>query len=96
MAVVLAPDGSLVRLRRLTNAVTLEYQVAASADDAFENATTVTLTGASALADDVDEWVGVRFLGVALPQGATILKARLLFVLDTTGDNPDLTSGQRR
>ena len=68
----------------------MESQVAASADDAFENATVVTLTGIQALADDVDEWVGVRFPGVALLQGVTIVEAHLEFVLDATGDNPDV------
>jgi hypothetical protein len=87
-AAAIAPDGSLVRLRRLLNAVTLEYQVAASADDAAENNHNVVVDGAQTLVNDIDEWVGVRFLGVALPQGATILRAVLAFVLATGNDDP--------
>jgi hypothetical protein len=87
-AAALAPDGSLVRLRRETDVTTVEYQVGASADDAFEMSGTVTLTDTSANIDATSEYFGARFTGVAIPQGATILRARLLLVLPTGNDDP--------
>ena len=93
VAAALSPDGSLVRLRRETDAVTLALQVGASADDSYENTGTNTPTDQEPLADATDEYVGVRFQGVTIAQGATILHAVLSFVNSGDGGgNPEGTA----
>ncbi len=80
MAAALAPDGSLVRLRRKTDTTTLELQVGGSSDDSYENSGLNTPTATKPLADASDEYVGVRFQGVTIGQGVNILHAALSFV----------------
>jgi hypothetical protein len=73
--------------------VSLEVRVATSTDDAEENASgRVSLTSSDLeLVHDKDaQTVGVRFTGVALPQGATIVKAYIQFKADET--NSDATT----
>ena len=76
VAAAIAPDGSLLRLRRVTQAATLELQVRESADDSYENSG-INEPDADFgwLADADDEYAGYRWQGVAVPRGATILKA---------------------
>jgi hypothetical protein len=65
--------------------LTVEVRVAANSDDAEENgAGHVSLTsGDLELVFDKDEQtVGIRFAGVAIPQGATIVTAYLQFQVD--------------
>ena len=84
----IAPDGSLIRLRRLTQAATIERAVAASADDAWENNGTPVTTATGVNTDDTDEYVGARFLEITIPQGATILLARFLVAPQGSGNDP--------
>jgi hypothetical protein len=91
-AAAIAPDGSLVRLRRVAQTATLELQVAASADDAEENGTNTDITELQPISDDPNDYQGFRFTSVALPQGATILHASLQFVFGSTpSDGPEGT-----
>lgn len=80
VAAALAPDGSLVRLRRKTDTTTMELQVGGSSDDSYENSGLNTPTATKPLADPSDEYVGVRFQGVTIGQGVNILHAALSFV----------------
>ncbi len=89
VAVALSPDGSLIRLRRETDAVTLELQVGASTDDSYENSGANFPTDQESLADANDEYVGVRFQGVTIAQGATILHAVLSFVFSGDSEPAD-------
>lgn len=87
----LAPDGSLVRLRRFTQAGSLELQVRQFDDDSYENSGVANpAEEAGFVADADDEYVGFRWQGVVVPQGATILDARLSVVWGPFGgaDNP--------
>jgi hypothetical protein len=81
VAAARAPDGSLIRLRRFTQAETLALQVAASADDSYENSGVNSPTEDSPLVDADDEYAGYRFQNVTAPQGATILRAALSIVV---------------
>ncbi len=92
-AAAMAPDGSLLRLRRYTQAALLELQVGASADDGYETVAGVNrITDQEPLADSSSEYVGVRFQGVTIPQGATILRAGLSFVFsDQVNGDPEGT-----
>ncbi len=65
--------------------VTLESQIAASSDDAEERASGSVKLGSSDLElvwDKSDQTVGLRFNGVDIPQGATILNAFVQFEVD--------------
>jgi hypothetical protein len=63
-------------------AVTVERRIATSSDDAEESATGTLLLGSSDLElvyDGSNQWVGMRFTGLAIPRGATIAKAYVQF-----------------
>ena len=67
--------------------------VAASADDAQQSGTTMTLTGTTigASLDANTEWVGMRFTNITIPPGATITSAALGVVPSGTGeDEPEV------
>jgi len=70
----------------------LDLQVAADADDAEEEvASGVVDVGSSDLElifDHVDQIAGMRFDGVAIPQGAPIVAAWLQFQVDETDSSP--------
>ena len=73
-----------------SNAVIVEKRVGASADDAEEGVTSGSVTTASgdlgmALDGSTPQIVGVRFSGLAIPQGATIFEAWIQFGVDETG-----------
>jgi hypothetical protein len=75
---------------------TLEVRVAASADDAEEAIGTgkVTLNSPDLemIHDASDQVVGMRFVGLAIPPGATIVTAWIQFTVDETdGGTPTLT-----
>lgn len=83
------PEGTLVI------DPTLNYQVSASSDDAFEaSGGSVTTTGSNWKTDDAGEWAGNRFASVAVPAGATIDLANwLVRPINTNNDDPDLQIG---
>ena len=68
---------------------TLNLQVAASADDAFENAASaMTLTGAAISLAAAGQWGGLRFLNVTVPNAATVNTATLqIYIASTSNDN---------
>ena len=68
---------------------TLNLQVAASSDDAFESAAAaVTLTNVVIPLAAAGQWGGLRFNNVTIPQGATINTATLqIYVNSTATDN---------
>lgn len=68
---------------------TINLQVSASSDDAFENNVgTVTTNGTSMVFNNAGYWIGYRFLNVTIPQGATINSANLqYYVTSTTRDD---------
>lgn len=68
---------------------TLNLQVSASSDDAFENAVgTVTTNGTTMVFNNAGYWIGYRFTNVTIPQGATINMATLsYYVTSTTRDD---------
>jgi len=70
---------------------TLNYQVAASSDDAQEDSSTnMTLTGASIRVDN--GWYGgFRFDNIAVAQADTIIVARFTATLDPTYDDMSFT-----
>lgn len=71
---------------------TLNLQVGASSDDAFEGATgTMNLVAtAVGIISTLNQWAGVRFTGATVPQGATINSATLLVnIVNTTNDTFD-------
>ncbi len=52
---------------------TVDYQVGASSDDAYEGSSSLmNLTDVQPVVDDVDEWFGFRWTGVTLDDGSTI------------------------
>jgi type IV pilus assembly protein PilY1 len=60
----------------------------ASADDAFENAGTVTLTDIAPDTNAATKWFGVRFPSVPIPKGSTINSA-ILSVLPSNSSNDE-------
>lgn len=72
---------------------TVEYTVAASADDAIEAAGTVsTATTTAGQIDATNEWIGARWQGVTIPDGATITAAWVeLSVANAALDEPQHT-----
>ncbi len=67
--------------------VTIEIRVSASADDAEERTSgSVKLTSSDLelVYDKSDQTVGLRFTGVEIPNGATILEAYIQFQVDET------------
>jgi hypothetical protein len=76
VTIVVNPDGS---------ATTLERRLAASSDDAEEAPTGKMDLSSSDLefvTDSVQQTVGLRFTGLAIPAGATITSASIQFVAD--------------
>ncbi len=69
---------------------TVDLQVSASADDAFQTSTdTVSLVAATMITDSMLEHVGLRWLNVTVPAGATIDVAHVtLFIRSTDNDEP--------
>jgi hypothetical protein len=77
-----------------TGTATLDITIASGADDAQQSGTTVTVTGTTigASLDATTEYVGLRFPGVTIPQGATITAAYLSVVPSSTSeDEPNVT-----
>src|SRR3972149_3272665 len=72
---------------------TLNLQVNASGNDAYENDVGDTLTTSSAeICDAVDEFLGFRFLNVTIPNAATVNTAVLqVYITSSTTDEPDHT-----
>jgi hypothetical protein len=73
----------------------LEVRVAASSDDAEEAipSGTITLTSPDLemVRDATDQVIGMRFVGVTIPPGATITRAFIQFTVDETdGGTPTL------
>jgi hypothetical protein len=98
-----ADDGELTAIDEVTITVldggtqvtTLEVRVAAGNDDAEERASGSMYLNSSDLEliyDKDNQTVGIRFVGVSIPQGATIVDAYLQFQVDETGsDSTSLT-----
>src|SRR5262245_52590442 len=65
-------------------AASLDVRVAASADDAEESATGVTLnsTDLELVLDKNVQTVGLRFVGVGIPRGAQVTTAYVQFEVD--------------
>lgn len=68
----------------------LNLQVSASADDAYQESNGDTsITATAELIDREDEWIGLRWQNVTIPQGSTILSADLqVWITDSTTDEP--------
>ena len=67
--------------------MSIEVRVAASSDDAEEKASgdmSLTSSDLELVSDSSDQLIGMRFVGVNIPQGATITKAYLQFQVDET------------
>ncbi len=80
-AVTMNPDGS----------ITLEVRVAASTDDAEQQADQsmyLTSSDLELVYDGGDQTVGMRFTGVAIPQGTSISDAHVQFQVDETPSGP--------
>ena len=71
---------------------TLNLQVAASSDDAFENNTGVVSIGFANLLviDAVDKWHGYRFTNVTIPKDSPIASAILQLMPTSTSDMPNI------
>src|SRR5262249_213352 len=72
---------------------TLDIRVPASADDAEESASgsmSLTSSDLELVHDSTDQKIGMRFNGVAIPPGSTIVAASIQFQVDET--QPDTTS----
>ncbi len=71
---------------------TLDIPVAASSDDAEEKASgSVKLTSSDLelmFDKSIEQTVGIRFTGVSVPNGATILSASIQFVADEVSTDP--------
>lgn len=70
----------------------LNLQVSDSADDAYEESNGDTsITATAEIIDRNDEWIGLRWQNVTIPQGSTILSADLqVWITDDTTDEPDI------
>ncbi len=72
--------------------ITLDIPVAASSDDAEENTSgSVKLTSSDlelVFDKSVEQTVGIRFTGVSVPNGATILNASIQFEADEVSTDP--------
>jgi uncharacterized protein YjiK len=101
-----ADDGELTASDEVTvtvveggGQVTLDVRVASGADDAEERASGSIYISSSDLElvyDGSDQTVGMRFTGVTIPQGATILTAYVQFQVDesTSGATSLLVAGE--
>jgi septal ring-binding cell division protein DamX len=81
-------DITIVVLPQSGQVTTLETRVAASTDDAEQRpsgSTDRTSTDLELIYDAGDQTVGIRFIGVTIPQGATIVNAYVQFKVDETG-----------
>jgi hypothetical protein len=63
------------------------FAVAASADDAYQTGSTVTLTDTAAILADPNQYLGLRFQTLGIPQGATIISAVVDLVINDTSKN---------
>lgn len=71
---------------------TFSTSIAASADDARQDVSTVVLNGANITIDTATRYGGLRFLNVTIPQGSTINSATLTVTLPSASfDDPDVT-----
>ena len=71
---------------------TFSASTAASTDDGQEAAGTVSLGGSNINANTAAQYIGLRFLNVTIPKGATISAASLdLYFVSTAFDDPDVT-----
>lgn len=73
---------------------TINIPIAAGTDDAFEDSTGAVATGStsSGQLDAVNEWIGMRFQNVTIPNAATINSATFSCVpWDSGNDEPDIT-----
>jgi hypothetical protein len=85
------PGSDRILLTVTGNAGITEVRVSASTDDAEERATGsmyITSTDLELVLDRDNQTVGMRFVGVPIPQGATILSAYVQFQVDETGSDP--------
>jgi hypothetical protein len=84
-------DLSITVLSGGTPVTTFEVRVAAGNDDAEENASGTMYRNSTDLEliyDGSNQTVGIRFLGVSIPQGATIVNAYLQFWVDEETEEP--------
>ena len=75
------------KIHSLNSEVTVEVRVAASSDDAEESASgnaSLTSSDLELVSTGSNQTVGMRFNGVAVPPGATIVKAYVQFQADET------------
>lgn len=74
---------------------TLDIPIIQSADDATESATGAVITTGNTVSNDldnIDEWAGLRFQNITIPQGSVINSATLgVYILGTGSDEPDVT-----
>jgi len=70
----------------------LNLQVSASADDAYQNsAGDTSINDLEEIIDREDEYIGLRWQNVTIPQGSTILSADLqVWITGDTTDEPDI------
>jgi hypothetical protein len=71
---------------------TLNLAITTGDDDAQETSGTMLLTGTSNNANNVSQYIGLRFQNVTIPQGSTINTAVLsCYLVSTSYDSPDTT-----
>ncbi len=90
-------DISVTVLSGGTQVTTLEVKVAAGNDDAEENASGsmyLNSTDLELIYDGSNQTVGMRFAGVSIPQGATIVNAYLQFWVDEETEEPTFLTVQ--
>jgi hypothetical protein len=84
-------DLSITVLSGGTPVTTFEVRVAAGNDDAEENASGTMYRNSTDLEliyDGSNQTVGIRFLGVSIPRGSTIVNAYLQFWVDEETEEP--------
>lgn len=69
---------------------TLNISVAASADDAFQSGSTMTLNGANIRLNSASAWAGFRFLNVTIAVGSTIDVAYIEIERGAASSSPNL------
>jgi hypothetical protein len=72
---------------------TIDIQIGADADNISEDADgDAYWSNPTSNIDATNEWIGVRFLGITIPAGATVTAAYLTFYFpSSSSDEPDLT-----
>ena len=83
-----ASDEVTIVVNEEGTVVTTEVRVSANSDDAEESASGgmyLSSTDLEMVNDGGDQTVGIRFTGVDIPQGATIVNAYVQFQVDETG-----------